>query len=90
MVAPVASLCNNKIPDTFLQARWPLEIPPLYPQSPLRSVISLSLLDVSLESLVFFCAARNSLVSFLAFPFSSRDFRGLVGIDNPCVLVGFP
>ena len=43
---------------------------------------------VFLEFLVF-SPARNSLFFSSVFPFFSRDFRGSVGIKNPCFLVVF-
>ena len=44
---------------------------------------------VFLEFLVFFCC-EDFLVFLCVFRFFSRDFRGLVGIKNPCFFGGFP
>ena len=44
---------------------------------------------VFLEFLVFFCC-EDFLVFLSVFPFFSRDFRGSVGIKNPCFFGGFP
>ena len=44
---------------------------------------------VFLEFLVF-CPYKEFLVFLSVFPFFSRDFRGSVGIRNPCSFGGFP
>ena len=44
---------------------------------------------VFLEFLVFF-PCEEFLVFSSVFPFFSRDFRGSVGIKNPCFFGGFP
>ena len=44
---------------------------------------------VFFEFLVFF-PCEEFLVFLSVFPFFSRDFRGSVGIKNPCFLGGFP
>ena len=38
----------------------------------------------------FFLSLRGCLVFLTVFPFFSRDFRGSVGIKNPCFFGGFP
>ena len=45
---------------------------------------------VFFEFLVFFFCCEDFLVFLSVFPFFSRDFRGSVGIKNPCFFGGFP
>ena len=54
--------------------------------------ITLSFLSLFFWNSLFFLSffSRNSLFFLSVFPFFSRDFRGSVGIKNPCVLVVFP
>ena len=42
-----------------------------------------------LEFLAFFLS-KEFLAFFSVFPFFPRDFRGSLGIKNPCFLGGFP
>ena len=42
------------------------------------------------NSLFFFSPCEEFLVFSSVFPFFSRDFRGSVGIKNPCFFGGFP
>ena len=70
-----------------------IAFPKLYALKELQGALkeyTLSFLSLFFWISLFFFPCEEFLVFLSVFPFFSRDFRGSVGIKNPCFFGGFP